>query len=279
VALQQSNPNMSDRKQILVFIVSVLLISWAYEVYIVLNGGVQRLGIASVVVLMWIPGLLSILMRLIAKSGFRDVRFVIGKPRYYVYALCIPLALALLTGALCAVLDIRQLALIEGDKFHAAVPIILSMLGIGLIGAFGEELGWRGFLLPKMVAAGIAHPYLLSGIVWACWHLPLIAFGDLYATDSAFVMTFVYGLSIVAMSFSISELRMRSESVWVATVFHAAHNFFFQLAIPNLIFSRPGPRSELWDLVGGDSGFIVAVLYVAMFVVLQRAFSAPARKV
>jgi membrane protease YdiL (CAAX protease family) len=63
------------------------------------------------------------------------------------------------------------------------------MIGLGLIGAFGEELGWRGFLLPKMVGARILHPYFVSGLVWAGWHLPLIAFGDLYSTDDVFVMT------------------------------------------------------------------------------------------
>jgi hypothetical protein len=113
---------MNDKTQIVAFMALVLPISWGYEAYIVLNDGVQRFGLASLVILMWIPGLLSILIRLIAKSGFKDVRFIVGKPRYYVYALCIPLALALLTGVLCAFLDIRQFALIEADELLRGSP-------------------------------------------------------------------------------------------------------------------------------------------------------------
>jgi membrane protease YdiL (CAAX protease family) len=263
---------MSEKRQALVFIVLVLLISWVYEAYMVFHGGVKRFGLAGLVILMWIPGLLSILMRLILKLGFADVRFTLGRPSYYAYALFIPLALALLTGLLCTILDIRQFALIAPDDLYRASPVFLSFLGLGLIAAFGEELGWRGFLLPKMVTGGISHPYFTSGLVWAGWHLPLIAFAGYYTTGHVFIMALVYGVSIVAINFVISELRMRSDSVWVATVFHASHNFFFQLAVPALVFARPGARSDLWEIIGGDCGLIVGVLYALSFLFLSRAF-------
>jgi uncharacterized protein len=87
-----------------------------------------------------------------------------------------------------------------------------------------------------------------------------------------FIMALAYGVSIVAINFVISDLRMRSGSVWVATVFHASHNFFFQLAVPNFAFARPGARSDLWEIIGGDCGLIVAVLYALSFLFLSRAF-------
>jgi membrane protease YdiL (CAAX protease family) len=158
-----------------------------------------------------------------------------------------------------------------GDLYRAS-PVFLSFLGLGLIAAFGEELGWRGFLLPKMVTGGISHPYFTSGLVWAGWHLPLIAFAGYYTTGHVFIMALAYGVSIIAINFVISELRMRSDSVWVATVFHASHNFFFQLAVPTLVFARPGARSDLWEIIGGDCGLIVAVLYAPSFLFLSRAF-------
>ena len=147
------------------------------------------------------------------------------------------------------------------------------MLSVGLFVAFGEELGWRGFLLPKMVAGGIPHPYLASGLVWAGWHLPLIALGGFYRTSDTFVMALAYCMSIVAMNFVISELRMRSGSVWVATLLHAAHNFFFQLAVPTLVLAKQERPSERWEILGGDSGVIVAVLYALAFLLLFRASS------
>ena len=260
----------SDRRPVLLFIFLVLTISWGYEAWIIFNGGVARFGLAALAVLMWIPGLVSILLRLLLKLGFADVRFVVGKPRYYGYAIAIPLVLALLTSLSCVILDIRQLALIEPDELHRTIPVFVLMFAVGLFVALGEELGWRGFLLPRMVAGGFPSPYLASGLVWAAWHLPLIAFGGFYRTSHAFLMVAAYGMSIVAINFVVSELRMRSGSVWVATVLHASHNFFFQLAVPAFVLARQEMPSERWEILGGDSGVIVAVLYSLAFLVLFR---------
>jgi membrane protease YdiL (CAAX protease family) len=228
---------LGNKKLVLSFVFLVLLTSWSYEALIIFNGGI---------------------------------------PEYYAYALLVPLALALITGLLCVILDVRQFALIGVDALRAMGPITLSVLAFGLLGAFGEELGWRGFLLPKMIAADIPHPYLASGIVWAIWHLPLIAFGSFYQTTHA-LMVSAYAMSIIAMTFVISELRLRSGSVWVATLLHASHNFFSQLAVPAFILARPGSRSKLWDVLGGDSGMIVAMLYAMTFLFFLRKIK-PAKK-
>jgi membrane protease YdiL (CAAX protease family) len=182
-----------------------------------------------------------------------------------------PLALALITGALCVILDVRRFTLIESDALYEMAPVVWSVLALGLLGALGEELGWRGFLLPKMIAGNVPHPYLASGIVWAAWHLPLVAFGGFYGTSNTFLMVFAYAVSVIAMNFVISELRIRSGSVWVATLLHASHNFFFQLAVPTFVLTRPGKRSALWEVLGGDSGFIVALLYAITFLLFFSA--------
>lgn len=261
---------MDERRQALLFSALVLLVSWSYELYIALRGGVGRFGLPALLLLMWIPGLLSVLMRLVLGSGFGDAGLAPGRRRFYLHAVSIPLVLSLLTGALCAVLGIRRFAPVSSADLLQAAPTLVLMIGAGLFGAFGEELGWRGFLLPKMIAGGIPRPYLASGLVWAAWHLPLIVYGGFYSTDRTLLMALAYGSSMVAMTFVISELRVRSGSVWPATVFHASHNFFFQLAVPTLVFALPGERARLWEIVGGDSGFAVALLYALAFLVTSR---------
>ncbi len=118
-----------------------------------------------------------------------------------------------------------------------------------------------------MLSGGFKNPYFACGLVWASWHFPLIAFGDFYQTDNALLMALIYSVSIVAMSFVFSELRVRSGSVWVAAIAHAAHNFFLQFAIPVLLLTMPGSRSELWGMVAGDTGLSIAVLYIATYIV------------
>ena len=118
----------SSKKLVLAFVLLVLLTSWSYEAFIIFGGGVARFGLAGLVILMWIPGLLSILLRLALGLGFGDVRFIVGRPRYYGYALLLPLALALITGLLCVILDIRQFALIESHdrRLHGAARTLRS---------------------------------------------------------------------------------------------------------------------------------------------------------
>jgi membrane protease YdiL (CAAX protease family) len=221
---------------------------------------------------MCIPGVLSIVLRFILKSGFKDVGFRIGKGRYYIYAVAVPFVLALLVGLISAALDIRNFSLVSPGQLAQLGPVLLFVLGLGLVGAFGEELGWRGFLLPKLMSGGVKSPYLICGLVWASWHLPLIAFGGFYQSDNELLMALIYGLGILAMSFVFSELRVRSESAWTAAIVHAAHNFFFQFAVPVLLLTAPGSRSELWDMVAGDTGVCIAVLYVVAYFVLATSF-------
>ena len=261
---------MSDRNQALVFIVSVLAISWGFEAFIIAKGGVRNFGLPWIVALMCIPGVLSIVLRLVLKSGFGDVGFRIGKGRYYLYAMAIPLLLALLVALISAAFDIRNFSPVSLEQFTQLGPTLLSVLGLGLIGALGEEVGWRGFLLPKMISGGIKNPYLLSGLVWASWHLPLIAFGGFYQADNALLMALIYGVGILAMSYVFSELRVRSGSVWVAAIVHAAHNFFFQFMVPVLLLTVPGSRSDLWDMVTGDTGLSIAVLYASAHLVFRH---------
>lgn len=262
---------MSDRNQALLFIVSVLAISWGFEAIIIANGGVRSFGPVWLVALMCIPGALSIALRLILKSGFGDGGFRIGKGRYYLYAVALPLLLGLLVGLISAASDIRNFSPVSPEQLTQLSPVLLSFLGLGLIGALGEELGWRGFLLPKMISGGVKHPYLVSGVVWASWHLPLIAFGGFYQADNTLLMALIYGVGIIAMSFFFSELRVRSGSVWVAAIVHAAHNFFFQLAVPLLLLTVPGSRSDLWDMVTGDTGLSIAVLYASAYLILRHS--------
>ena len=260
----------SDRTQAWVFSVLVLAISWGFEAYIIANGGVRSFGPLWIVALMCIPGLLSVVLRIVLRSGYGDIGIRVGSGRFYFYALAIPLSAAVLVVLASSVLDIRTLVLASLAELVQVGSVLLTILALGLIGAFGEELGWRGFLLPKLMSGGVRHPYLVCGIVWAAWHLPLIAFGGSYETGNPWLMAAIYAFGIIAMSFVFSELRVRSGSVWVAAIAHAAHNFVLQFALPVLVLTAPGSRAALWDLVASDTGLCIALLYACAYLVLRR---------
>ena len=67
---------------------------------------------------------------------------------------------------------------LRGVAFAATVATF-----VGLLAATGEEVGWRGNMLTRLIDAGVPRPVLVSGLIWAVWHVPLILAG-LYASGS-----------------------------------------------------------------------------------------------
>ena len=87
----------------------------------------------------------------------------------------------------------------------------------------GEELGWRGYALPRLaVRFGLARASLLLGLVWALWHLPLFFVRGTDTFGQSFVM---YAVQVTAISVAIAMLYARSGGgIFLPMVFHAAVN-------------------------------------------------------
>ncbi len=113
--------------------------------------------------------------------------------------------------------------------FHFAVTATLSFLLL-LPSVLGEELGWRGFLVPELCKwmrfTGVA---LVSGLLWAVWHWPMIFMG-IYGNKIAplYFQLLAFTLFIVANGFILAYLRLKSNSVWTAVIFHMSSNVFMQ---------------------------------------------------
>src|SRR5438045_7892958 len=87
----------------------------------------------------------------------------------------------------------------------------------------GEELGWRGFALPRLGARlGLARASLLLGLAWALWHLPLFFVRDADTFGQSFV---VYAVQVVAISVAMALLYVRTDGgLFLPMLFHSAVN-------------------------------------------------------
>jgi membrane protease YdiL (CAAX protease family) len=100
-----------------------------------------------------------------------------------------------------------------------AVNVVVSIV-LALV-TFGEEFGWRGYLLPRLMPLGQNWAILLSGAIWAVWHLPL---NLLYGANGGlqgfpFFLVWTVGWGAV-----LGWLRLRSQSVWPAAIMHSQVN-------------------------------------------------------
>jgi len=94
---------------------------------------------------------------------------------------------------------------------------------MGLVMAFGEEYGWRGYLQTELFKLGRLRGVLLLGVIWGLWHAPAIMMGHNtpgYPIAGVFLMT----IYCVLVGVILSHFQIKSGSVWVAAFMHAVNN-------------------------------------------------------
>jgi uncharacterized protein len=114
--------------------------------------------------------------------------------------------------------------------FGVGLPMLLTVSVMGeLVWGVGEELGWRGFLFPRLLQRfGFHGACLISGSIWAVWHYPLILWTDWNPSTNAIFTLACFTIMIVGMAYIMGYLRVRSGSIWPCVLLHATHNTFVQ---------------------------------------------------
>jgi membrane protease YdiL (CAAX protease family) len=118
----------------------------------------------------------------------------------------------------------------------------------------GEELGWRGYALPRMAERlGLRTSSLLLGLVWAAWHLPLffVRGADTYQQSFA-----SYLVGVVALSVVMAWLYARTGSLLLVMLLHAAVNNSKDI-VPSALPVGPG----VFSLAASPVGWISAALW------------------
>jgi membrane protease YdiL (CAAX protease family) len=97
------------------------------------------------------------------------------------------------------------------------------------ISALGEEIGWRGFLVPELFKnQGFTKTSLISGLIWGTWHLPILLFADYNSGTPAWYSMICFMLLVISISFIYTWFRIKSGSLWTAVILHGSHNIFIQ---------------------------------------------------
>lgn len=110
------------------------------------------------------------------------------------------------------------------DGVAALLVKMLYLIPSFAITAFGEEVGFRGYWLPRLADLGRLRTTLISAIFWSIWHWPLFFVGfESAGNDLLFKLT-IFTVTIFPATFILNELRIRTDSIWPGTVYHCLIN-------------------------------------------------------
>lgn len=161
----------------------------------------------------------------------------------------------------------EMLALFMNPAVVIMITIVSGLLAgvtINAVFAFGEEYGWRNYLVDVLREQKFVCASILIGIVWGLWHFPLILLGHNYPQHSV-AGVFMMVVFCVLASFIETYIVVKTKSVFPAAIFHGTINAVAGL---NVILIKGG--NDLLNGMTGLSGFIVMAIVIMIVYLFDR---------
>lgn len=267
--MNKEDPNIvqKSRKGLLVFfawLVPLTFLSYVLAIYVSPVFGL---------LLMWSPALSSFLTRLLLREGFADISFRFRGNlalKSIPFVLLFPVIIGTLAYGLAWITGLVNFVHTDSPYMWPLVVSILYQMFvgtlIGMISSAGEELGWRGYMLSRLITAGVPKPILTSGLIWGVWHLPAILLGSYYSGPSLILSIILFMITISSFNFIISHLRLSTGSIWPAILLHASWNAVIQDAFDVV---TKGENAYLWT---GESGILVTLItFLAAWIFYKKS--------
>lgn len=207
--------------------------------------------------------------RSVFRDGFASMGWNWGKPIHYVWITVLVVVLLIVPALVESVVGIAQAPVASTLGLPAWITIILFGT---VIPAFGEEFGWRGYLLPRLARRSTPRrAILLHSVIWWVWHIPIIAGAGIRsglaeaqasgenalvsAAVAAVVVVLIGAIPTIFHGVIFAYIWTRSRSLAVATVYHTA--FDGLRAIVGLII-----------LIDGLFGLWMNVIFIVLGLIL-----------
>ena len=242
---------------------------------------------ALTAVLMFFPAIGVLITRLITREGFKNAMLRLnlkGNVRYYLIGWFGPMVLTIIGAVIYFAVCPSEFTLTSYNAMMATQPMppaafwavqgVLMLMAplLNLIPCFGEEWGWRGYLLPKVAQRMKFLPaVLLTGFIWGIWHAPIIVAGHNYGMSyPGYPWWGIIAMCVfcVVCGTLFSYITLKSKSCWPAVFAHGALNGTASIGV--LFLADPMAYDRFVGPV--PTGIIGAVAYIVVAVCIVLRF-------
>jgi membrane protease YdiL (CAAX protease family) len=266
--------NQDAKKQIITYLIAVFALSTPFYVVNITSANGDEasslLGDLAIMVLMWMPAIAALVTTLIRQRNIRGLGWAPGKFKYLVLGYLLPIVYAAIAYGFVWVSGLGAYDGTAAAERGGLASFLASALTVGVLQAallaLGEEIGWRGLLVPQMARiTTLNRTALITGLIWGLWHVPLILFGDYNAGTPWWYALLCFTVLIVGMNFAFTWLRLASGSIWPTVVVHASHNLIIQG-----VFDKLTADTGNTAFFTTEFGAMLAILGIVVAIVFTR---------
>jgi membrane protease YdiL (CAAX protease family) len=254
-------PSKSEKNKVSEEVTAYALLAFAFSsifYYLVVRGYTSGLSEGnSTLFLMWCPALAAIVTSLVYRRSIRGFGWGPGEPKYLLVGYLLPIAYLAITYVPAWLLGLGAM---EGGV--SIDPFMLVIIGTisAVIAAAGEEIGWRGFFVPKLLESNgdFTKTVIYSGIIWSVWHFPVILFGGTGTGAPPVWDIASFTIQATSIGVVLAWLRLKSGSLWPCVLLHAANTLY-----GDSFFGALTANSGITKYVVGQAGVLTCLVYIA----------------
>ncbi|MGD8190663.1 CPBP family intramembrane glutamic endopeptidase [Brevibacillus ginsengisoli] len=246
------------------YIGTVLLTTWLVTMLLFINPSV---GIRSFTFLMFIPAIIAIIFMKITNS--KPARF---KKRLNMKSLLFGILYPIFFIFLCAfisyITNVATIHVQKGLDLKSIITIIVTLF-VSLFAVWGEEYGWRGFLLPRLTEQyGKTKATMIVGIVWALYHVPAVYFlAKTTGIGNPLLLCTIQACVVFTLSFAFSYCYYLSGNLLPVLLFHSVWNLVNTTVLGDIYKNEQGivQGNLLFINAEGILGLCLGVVFLFYF--------------
>ena len=290
----EKEKNLQETRRIWLFLLITFAMTYAWTIGLIwprvlgrdmasLTAEETIINTALTAALMFFPAIGVLITRLVTREGFKNSMLRLnlkGNVRYYLIGWFGPMVLTILGSVIYFVVCPSEFTLTSYHTMMATQPIppgifwllqvVLVFMAplLNLIPCFGEEWGWRGYLVPKVAQRMKFLPtVLLTGFIWGIWHAPIIVAGHNYGMNyPGYPWWGIIAMCVfcIVAGTLFSYIALKAKSCWPAVFAHGALNGTASIGV--LFLANP----MVYDRFVGPvpTGIIGAAAYIVVAIVI-----------